>query len=431
MSLHQKAAFVLTAAFLLSVGINFTLFYSGLVPNFVKMDPDPAAQVSLNEETDQLADLARDWAGWDDTVAFMTARDQGYISANLPFESFLENGLNLIHFYDHDGALIWGKAFDLGAREEIWLAEFPQDGPPLQDTLIRFEETQSPNAGLMATSAGAMIVAAAPIGDLANDGQVLGTLVMARTTEATPMAPPGAGGLTTPPVSAEDQAAYALLLSFVASSLLVGIATFLLLRASLLAPLSRFTQQVLGRRAPSFGATIERHDEIGALARALSTGHAPRQGNGGEQVDSTPEAPLTLAEALADALRRLPSDCKGKATLTIDQSLETAPAVQAPLGELTQVLCRVLEAAEASIAQSGRPDGQIQILSKSEMDGDRAMLRLSIMDNGSGPAPAAHLQRSAGRVENWAGRLYVAHSSGPQTGERQSNVTHLLLPVAA
>ena len=63
-----------------------------------------------------LAELDRfvgDWAGWDDTYAFIADHNSAYIDSNLTVETFIRSKISSILFVDLTGQIIYGKTLDL------------------------------------------------------------------------------------------------------------------------------------------------------------------------------------------------------------------------------------------------------------------------------------------------------------------------------
>ncbi|MEM2997179.1 MAG: CHASE4 domain-containing protein, partial [Candidatus Bathyarchaeia archaeon] len=62
-----------------------------------------------------------DWASWDDTYNFIEDKNRDYIDSNLVDSTFINLRLNVILYYDSDGKLVFGKAYDYENRKEVSL----------------------------------------------------------------------------------------------------------------------------------------------------------------------------------------------------------------------------------------------------------------------------------------------------------------------
>ena len=71
-----------------------------------------------------------DWAPWDDTYAFISSGDTGYIDSNLPNNQAITNiRVELMLFINNSGQTVFGKMVDLDSGAEI-----PIPGEPVQST---------------------------------------------------------------------------------------------------------------------------------------------------------------------------------------------------------------------------------------------------------------------------------------------------------
>jgi two-component system, NtrC family, sensor kinase len=135
---------------------------------------------ALQREIHHLDSLAYDWAAWDDTYEFMQTEDENYLESNLAFGTFIDSDVNLIYLVDLDGAVIWGEIYNLESEERLRLEEFPADRLPSTHDLLRHDDPESSISGVFVTSSGPMLLASRPIVTSEGVGPIRGTLLMAR-----------------------------------------------------------------------------------------------------------------------------------------------------------------------------------------------------------------------------------------------------------
>ncbi|HSD85487.1 MAG TPA: CHASE4 domain-containing protein, partial [Anaerolineae bacterium] len=128
----------------------------------------------------ELADLDRfvgDWAGWDDTYAFVVDRNQTYIDSNLADGTFLNDRFSVVLYVDIMGQVVYSKTFDL-AQEKV-IATSAQWNKYLPG-LTNHPSTDSAISSVIALDNKAVLVVARPI--LTSDylGPIRGTLIMGR-----------------------------------------------------------------------------------------------------------------------------------------------------------------------------------------------------------------------------------------------------------
>ncbi len=183
-SLRLKAVAIVVATvagllILLSLSLRHTL-----LPSFAQIEEQGVrtdlrrATSALDNNLTELHRFAIDYARWDDTYAYMQERDPEYIATNMVDSTFTGARLNLILLLDPSGQMVYGKAFDLQAREEI----------PLPPPLLSPTETLSPLLGAQpAVITGfatlpdrVLLLAASPILTSEEQGPPRGTLIMGR-----------------------------------------------------------------------------------------------------------------------------------------------------------------------------------------------------------------------------------------------------------
>ncbi len=136
----------------------------------------------LHTLTGELAALAAtnaDWAVWDDTYAFMENADRAYIESNLVDSTFITLRLNVMLFVDPSGQLVYGKGFDLYAKQEVPIPDGLQEHLT-RDGLLQPLETGSIVSGILVLPEAPMLVASASVLPSGGNGPARGVLVMGR-----------------------------------------------------------------------------------------------------------------------------------------------------------------------------------------------------------------------------------------------------------
>ncbi|MEZ4484363.1 MAG: diguanylate cyclase [Syntrophotaleaceae bacterium] len=191
MSLRDKVLLVLLSAILLYSGAEFAIHHWILFPSFLQMEEYQAEQdlqrvrFALASEIDHLDKVCWDWAAWDDTYDFVASKDPEFVASNLVLGSFLDNRINLIHFYDSQGRLVWGQSHELSEGAHLALAVFSQPSQP--EALRLPQELPAGQAiakvkiiGILPTEHGPLLLSARPVLTSDNQGPRRGTLVMGR-----------------------------------------------------------------------------------------------------------------------------------------------------------------------------------------------------------------------------------------------------------
>jgi len=129
--------------------------------------------------SDLEADTA-DWAGWDDTYAFVEDGNSEYIKSNLVDETFITMRLNLMLFIHSSGSIVFNKAFDLENEEETpippdLLVHLSGNSPLLNSSGI-----EKFTSGIILLNEGPVLLTSQPILTSEDKGPARGTLIFAR-----------------------------------------------------------------------------------------------------------------------------------------------------------------------------------------------------------------------------------------------------------
>jgi len=132
-------------------------------------------------ETDEVLNtLASDYAGWNDTYAFISSGDEAYIRSNLVDSTFLDTRLNLMVFVDSAGRTVFAKAVDLELGRHV---DVPAPFTNVAETvpqLLNHPDTRSAINGIVMVGEKAMLVTSHPILTSEKTGPIRGSLIMGR-----------------------------------------------------------------------------------------------------------------------------------------------------------------------------------------------------------------------------------------------------------
>lgn len=165
---------------------NFFIVQDVVAPNNERLEQEIARKdmervvTALKREIEALESLVYDWSARDDTYAFVISGRKGYVEENLGDDTFTDNQLNLIIFYDTQGNVVWSRIVDLDTMEELQLPEFPPEGLPSNHPLLLHQNVSSSVAGIMVVEREPMIVASRPVTPADQQGAIAGTLVFGR-----------------------------------------------------------------------------------------------------------------------------------------------------------------------------------------------------------------------------------------------------------
>jgi signal transduction histidine kinase/ActR/RegA family two-component response regulator/HPt (histidine-containing phosphotransfer) domain-containing protein len=140
---------------------------------------------AINESLGNLNTEAGDYAGWDDTYAFVVDHNQKYITSNLSAETFSKLHLDLLLYVDQHGRLVQGQEFDQEKGAFVPLQPALLRQILNNQRLIRHQQTTDALSGMLMLSDGPMLVASRPIITSQYTGPIRGALIMGRRLNST------------------------------------------------------------------------------------------------------------------------------------------------------------------------------------------------------------------------------------------------------
>jgi len=190
MTLRRKTLLIIAGTFYGVIILLFFISRNILLESYADLERQSVyrdverVQASYSQELASLETTTADWAAWDDTYAFITDRNEGYIRSNLTDSTFVELGLNLMLYIDSSGKIVISKAFDLGKEKEMPLPPSIASYLVDHDYLVAHQDTESRHTGTIALPEGPMMLSSQPILTSEDEGPIRGTLIMGRYLDA-------------------------------------------------------------------------------------------------------------------------------------------------------------------------------------------------------------------------------------------------------
>lgn len=184
MRLKGKLAVLLAAFTLLFVLVNWLIHSFVIMPGFLAVEQTQAANsaqrtvTALNREIAALDDLCADWAAWDDAYRFIVDHNPDFSHSNLVEETYTNNHLNLLLFYDLAGNYVAGNTYDLESGEYFAFPDFPLGRLHNQSPLAGKLPARPTIKGILNTSRGPLLFSAQAIRRSDDSGPPRGFLLM-------------------------------------------------------------------------------------------------------------------------------------------------------------------------------------------------------------------------------------------------------------
>jgi two-component system cell cycle sensor histidine kinase/response regulator CckA len=134
----------------------------------------------INNSIDKLTSFGTDWAFWDDTYQFVVDGNSTYIVNNLMDETFVDQKLNFMMFYNEQDKLVYQRFFNYNTPE----ATAPDSSmvSVIQSLKQLFDHSANldVSAGIVVTPSAPLLIVSAPILSSLREGPVHGTLLVGR-----------------------------------------------------------------------------------------------------------------------------------------------------------------------------------------------------------------------------------------------------------
>jgi len=135
---------------------------------------------ALDRDLDQLARSTKNYGEWDDAFQYLQTRSPEFVKSNLAPEAFATLHLNLVHYYDLAGRLVWGETRSASDGAPLNIPDLaPSEFAPAA-LLIATDRRPAAVHGLVPVGENLMLVAANPVLTSQGKGPARGTVVFGR-----------------------------------------------------------------------------------------------------------------------------------------------------------------------------------------------------------------------------------------------------------
>jgi sensor domain CHASE-containing protein len=186
MTLRRKTLFVVSLTFLVLIAILYVTSQFLLIRSFDELEQQytrrevERALAIIDADLSELDTMAGDWAGWNDTYAFIEDGNPQYIESNLIDDGLAMVRLNLIVYVHSSGRVVLGKAIDLQKSKSAPIPDSLRPYLSPETILLDHSDSTSGVNGLIDLPEGPLLIVARPILTSQKEGPSRGTLIMGR-----------------------------------------------------------------------------------------------------------------------------------------------------------------------------------------------------------------------------------------------------------
>lgn len=139
---------------------------------------------AIVNDLEKLSSTASDWAGWDETYAFVEDGNKRYIQDNLDAATFINLRLNFMLFVNKTGQIVYGTNFDLQRKATVPIPHSLKQYLVTHPRLLQHKVASSSHTGIVLLPESPLVVASRPILKSDRTGPIRGTLIMGRFLNA-------------------------------------------------------------------------------------------------------------------------------------------------------------------------------------------------------------------------------------------------------
>jgi len=171
MKLRNKVLIAIGLAWLVFLGLTYAGSKYFLIRSFLELEKDRADRdlFRVNQALDQidysLYTYSSDWSHWNDLYDYMQGKNYAFVPNNLNMTAFTNSTINLITYWDNNGKLMVGTAFDTDKSQytsyPTGLDKYIYPG----SLLLTRKDVNKDLRGYVLTGKGIMMVAASAITD--------------------------------------------------------------------------------------------------------------------------------------------------------------------------------------------------------------------------------------------------------------------------
>ncbi|MDW7731685.1 MAG: histidine kinase dimerization/phosphoacceptor domain -containing protein [Methanolobus sp.] len=192
-SLREKTLLIIGVTL---IGLIIVLFMSSqviIVNSFIHLEQEElkkdvqSARNSLYSEMQNLEKKTVDWAVWEESYDFVQIGNQGYIDNYLMDETFINQKINFVLFYNSSNELVYSKGIDISENTMISPPQSLIDHLGTNDYLLEHSSAESKKTGFLYFADAPMMVTSQPIIRTYGNDSIGGTIVMGRFLDKTEM----------------------------------------------------------------------------------------------------------------------------------------------------------------------------------------------------------------------------------------------------
>ena len=186
MNIRTKMISLLALLFAVLIVLEIAVQRQVLMPSFAELEREEAETsmkrigYALDKTLEGMESVAADWGNWGDAYQFVQSPSVEFMNVNVTPSAMKQLTTNAMLIVDLSGGYVMSSARSLDTGEPLELDLTARKALPEDFPWRKNLAEGKPARGLLRTSKGVMMIAAAPILDGSGGGQALGMVIMGR-----------------------------------------------------------------------------------------------------------------------------------------------------------------------------------------------------------------------------------------------------------
>lgn len=190
MKLRNKVLIATSLAWLIFLALTYVGSRYFLLQSFLTLEHSHAAEdlsrvdQALDQVDSSLASFTDDWAHWNDAYSYIQGKNPKFIANNVTMDALINSHINLMMYWDKNGALLYGTSVDTNTKKYIPYPEGLDNYFYPGSNLLNRSTENKDLRGYLLTKNGIMLITAAAVTDGNKVLPPLGTMVNGRNLDA-------------------------------------------------------------------------------------------------------------------------------------------------------------------------------------------------------------------------------------------------------
>ncbi|SIN80151.1 CHASE4 domain-containing protein [Halodesulfovibrio marinisediminis] len=187
MQLSRKVNLFIALVFVALILLYIQVQQLIIMPSFVSLEKEMAVDntervlEAIDNEFNQLAPIASDWAYWTTTYDYVLTKDETYEKEVLVgSKALIDLKMNYIGIYDVNGNAVWNRAIDLSTGKVLDIGLLSGKKLPAKNPLLQLHGLTDEVCGIIPTPHAPMLVVAKSILTNENKGPTAGTFILGK-----------------------------------------------------------------------------------------------------------------------------------------------------------------------------------------------------------------------------------------------------------